>query len=127
MSVMVLKKPKNVKPAEVLVKRSSMVILLKVLLQSSLECYGLHYGDGKSFKNWRIQVNKRKDSHRTDNIKISGTCCWKIKSRSGETQIFSPAEDKQPKLAYIARISTQQCSKRKRRCTQETTLKPDLA
>ena len=51
----------------------------------------------------------------------------KIKSRSVETQIFSPAEDKQPRLAYIHRISTQKCSKRKRRRTQETTLKPDLA
>ena len=58
MSVMVLKKPKNVKSVEVLVKRSSTVILLKVLLQSSLECYGLHYGAGKSFKNYKMPMKK---------------------------------------------------------------------
>ena len=58
MSVMVLKKPKNVKPVEALVIRSSMVILLKVLLQSSLECYGLHYGAGKSFKNYKMPMTK---------------------------------------------------------------------
>ena len=58
MSVMVLKKPKNVNQVEVLVKRSSMVILWKVLLQSSLECYGLHYGAGKSFKNYKMLMKK---------------------------------------------------------------------
>ena len=75
--------------------------------------------DGTYFESWRIKVNKKRDSHRTNNIKISGTCCWKIRSRSGETEVFSPAEDKQPTLAYIERISTQKCSKRKRRCTQD--------
>ena len=58
MSVMVLKKPKNVNPVEVLVKQNSMVILLRVSLQSFLECYGLHYGAGKLFKNYKMQMKK---------------------------------------------------------------------
>merc|ERR1712008_320533 len=58
MSVMVLKKLKNVKPVEVLVKQNLTVILSRVLLQSSLECYGSHYGDGKSFKNYKMLMKK---------------------------------------------------------------------
>ena len=58
MSVMVLKKPKNVKPVEVLVKQNLMVIMLKVLLQLSLGCYGLPYGAGKSFKNYKMPIKK---------------------------------------------------------------------
>ena len=58
MSVMVLKKPKNVNPVEVLVLWILMVILLRVLLQSFLECYGSHYGAGKSFKNYKMLMKK---------------------------------------------------------------------
>ena len=58
MSVMVLKKPKNVNPVEVLVLWILMVILLRVLLQSFLDCYGSHYGAGKSFKNYKVLMKK---------------------------------------------------------------------
>lgn len=50
--------------------------------------------------------NRRRNRHRSTNIRVIGTCCWKIFSRDGETETFRIGEDKTPRLPYLTRIQT---------------------
>merc|ERR1719400_740502 len=54
-------------------------------------------------QHWLIKANKRRDTARTNFIKIEGTCCWEITDRHGETQDFGPAMKRNPEF----RISKQ--------------------
>ena len=63
-------------------------------------------GFGKKFS---IQCNKNKDGCRTNNIEIKGTCCWEIFDRHGNSQDFTPGQDKEPTIAYISKLKTKKC------------------
>jgi len=53
--------------------------------------------------------NKRKNRHRFQFIRVHGTCCWEISDRYGETEIFGPGQERQPKIAYVSKMKTVAC------------------
>jgi len=57
----------------------------------------------------KVWKNARGDNHQTDRVRVDGTCCWKVTSRSGETEVFKPGQDKQPRVAYFEKIATIPC------------------
>ena len=65
--------------------------------------------DGFS-QHWNIKANAKKDKARTNLIEITGTCCWVITDRHGETEEFGLGEKKQPRIAYIKTIKTKKCA-----------------
>ena len=59
---------------------------------------------------FKIWGNKKKDKLKTAKITITGTCCWEIYSRTGDSQKnIRPGQTITPSVAYIRKLKTKKC------------------
>jgi len=66
--------------------------------------------NSEEYKTFKIRKNRRSNNFHVKKISVSGTCCWTVRDRYGNEDMFSPGHfDRTPAVAFIKYVYARPC------------------
>ena len=92
----------------------------KIVLKGVFFSFIRKTSDNGFNQHWIIKYGVNRNRHRTNYVKVHGTCCWEIMDRNREKQEFRPGQEEEPRVAYISRIKSKKCDWSGKKCENGT-------